>query len=529
AHVHTLQQHPDWSALAAALTRAIARGWTLPHLLGPATDTTEHLDLDELLWRAAITLDPQPDDSEAPEHPDQLPPDDLDQLDPHTDVIGITELTHPDDPPPPFTDDEPAPDEHDPSEHQPDAEDVDLAAAWSTAMLRRQLREPLQLTEREIERQLARAWEIDSSPIPERRLLQLNAAALEFYRGCYPGSWARAHLIDRFGDDLTSHAGIRPGYAPDTWTALVTHLTRRGATDEELLTAGLATRASTGRLIDRFRDRVLFPITREEKILGFVGRRHPDATDTDRRGPKYLNTGDTLLYRKGDQLYVAGDTSALKSGLATPVLVEGPMDAIAVTLASPGRYLGVAALGTSLTTDQARQLATWPATPIIATDNDPAGQRAAERDFWLLTPYNLDPLAVTLSPGHDPASIYASIGPEMLVQALDKAAQLGDQLLRARQDDEAHRLEVLSSVIAARPAETWGNALLSAATRHKVDHDALARVFIKTVTGWSDGDDVSQSKLSCGTTSPRHEQQRGMRIENHSMSRSSPPGSWLPH
>ena len=433
------------------------------HRPGPATDTTEHLDLDELLWRAAITLDPQPDDSEAPEHPDQLPPDDLDQLDPHTDVIGITELTHPDDPPPPFTDDEPAPDEHDPSEQQPDAEDVDLAAAWSTAMLRRHLREPLQLTEREIERQLARAWEIDSSPIPERRLLQLNAAALEFYRGCYPGSWARAHLLDRFGDDLTSHAGIRPGYAPDAWTALVTHLTRRGATEEELLTAGLATRASTGRLIDRFRDRVLFPITSEEKILGFVGRRHPDATDADRRGPKYLNTGDTLLYRKGDQLYTAGSAHRLNAGLAAPVLVEGPMDAIAITLAGQGRYLGVAALGTSLTTDQARQLATWPATPIIATDNDPAGQLAAERDFWLLTPHKLDPLAITLPPGYDPASLYATLGSRQLTHALNQAVPIGGQLLhRVLTNQQTPDINKILNLIAARPEAAWADALDSA-------------------------------------------------------------------
>ena len=57
--------------------------------------------------------------------------------------------------------------------------------------------------------------------------------------------------------------------------------------------AGVATVASTGRLIDRFRDRVIFPIIHNGEILGFVGRRHPDLTDTDRGGPKYLNTADT--------------------------------------------------------------------------------------------------------------------------------------------------------------------------------------------------------------------------------------------
>src|SRR5215217_9030952 len=122
---------------------------------------------------------------------------------------------------------------------------------------------------------------------------------------------------------------------------------------------GVAVTASTGRLIDRFRDRVVFPIIHDGQILGFVGRRRPDLSDADRAGPKaepkYLNTGDTPLFHKGAQLFGALENQ-LSNG-ATPVIVEGPMDAIAVTLASQGRYIGVAPLGTSLTEEQAHQLA----------------------------------------------------------------------------------------------------------------------------------------------------------------------------
>ena len=74
-----------------------------------------------------------------------------------------------------------------------------------------------------------------------------------------------------------------------------------------------------------------------------------------------------------------------------PVIVEGPMDAIAVTLASGGRYIGVAPLGTSLTDEQASQLAAIGRDPIVATDADIAGRVAAERDFWMLTPYRPRP------------------------------------------------------------------------------------------------------------------------------------------
>jgi DNA primase len=109
-----------------------------------------------------------------------------------------------------------------------------------------------------------------------------------------------------------------------------------------MIAAGVATVASTGRLIDKFRDRVVFPIIHNQEILGFVGRRHPDRTDTDRGGPKYLNTADTALFHKGAQLFGAVEEHLTAGGV--PVIVEGPMDTIAVTVASGGRYIGVAPL-----------------------------------------------------------------------------------------------------------------------------------------------------------------------------------------
>jgi DNA primase len=129
--------------------------------------------------------------------------------------------------------------------------------------------------------------------------------------------------------------------------------------------------ASTGRLIDRFRDRVVFPIIHDGEVLGFIGRRHPDLSDIDRAGPKYLNTGETPLFHKGAQLY--GVLQDQLSTGAIPVIVEGPMDAIAVTPGQPRRYIGVAPLGTFLTEEQASQLARISVHPIVATDATPLG------------------------------------------------------------------------------------------------------------------------------------------------------------
>jgi DNA primase catalytic core len=193
---------------------------------------------------------------------------------------------------------------------------------------------------------------------------------------------------------------------------------------------GVATMASTGRLIDRFRDRVVFPIIHDREVLGFIGRRHPDFSDINRAGPKYLNTGETPLFHKGAQLYGVVQDQPLVG--AIPVLVEGPMDAIAVTLASRGRYLGVAPLGTSLTEEQAAQLARLAVHPVLATDADLAGRIAAERDYWILSCYRLDPLHAQLPEGTDPADLLALKGPTALTEALTAAQPLAERLLNER-------------------------------------------------------------------------------------------------
>lgn len=95
----------------------------------------------------------------------------------------------------------------------------------------------------------------------------------------------------------------------------------------------------------------------------------PERPDDAKHGPKYLNTADTLLFHKGDQLYIVGD-----SGQGRAVLVEGPIGAIAVALATRGSRAGAAPLGTALTESQARQLADLDARPTIATDADQAGE-----------------------------------------------------------------------------------------------------------------------------------------------------------
>jgi DNA primase catalytic core len=227
-------------------------------------------------------------------------------------------------------------------------------------------------TDADVNRMFTRAMAWRECPVSEERMVQVNQLSLAYFRRHLPSSWAQHYLADRFGGDISNDIRFQPGHAPAGWTNRVDHLRRHGVTDQEMTITGVATMASTGRLIDRFRDRVVFPIIGDGQILGFVGRRHPDLNDADRAGPKYLNTGDTPLFHKGAQLFGALENQP--SNGAIPVIVEGPMDAIAVTLASQGRYIGVAPLGTSLTDEQAHQLARSGTQPIIATDADLAGR-----------------------------------------------------------------------------------------------------------------------------------------------------------
>jgi DNA primase catalytic core len=450
-HAAVLRDSSWWPALVTVVDHALARGNTLEALLTQHRAGDEDVDpCQALLWRISLRNDPPPTTDERDTWPalHDPPPepsmtwDDRDDPDHHPEAPSDTDRAqlhplHPDEPPAPATDDVVALDVAAVADTTGISDDeVEATLTW--AALARGLAGPLEPTDREIDTEVARAHEADTAPVSPERILQLNRLAVEFYAARFPGSWAQAYLAERLRTDLTGHPHVRPGYAPAGWTTLVTHLRRHGVTDLELTKSGLASTARTGRLIDRFRDRLVLPITRltpsgELEPLGFVGRRNPHLDGTE-AGPKYLNTPDIPLFHKGAQLYTAREH--LDAGGATPVLVEGPLDALAVTLAGNGRFLGVAPLGTALTEQQATQLARLAhqhrQDPVVATDADLAGQIAAERDYWLLTQHHLNPNTVALRPGSDPADVLACHGPQALQDILDSPSPLADTLVTDR-------------------------------------------------------------------------------------------------
>ena len=375
----TLQSSRWWPALVTAVDHALQRGWRLDDLLGAAgmPDAGSVDAAQALVWRISLLADPMPTD-EPGEPPFSAAPSDLwNNTEPPsvetafgardditTRPAGTTDAVF-----------------SGPADQ--DWVEPDLAVA----ALVRGVAGPPEQTDADVNRMFTRAMAWQECPISRDRMIEINQMALSYFRSQFPSSWGQAYLADRFGQDLTDDLRFRPGQAPAGWTGLVNHLRSRGVTGEEMTAAGVATVASTGRLIDRFRDRVIFPIIHNGEILGFVGRRHPDLTDTDRGGPKYLNTADTPLFHKGAQLFGANEVDVAAGGV--PVIVEGPMDAIAVTLAGGGRYIGVAPLGTSLTDEQASQLARHRQEP--DRGHRRRHRRPGRRRTRLLDPHPLPP------------------------------------------------------------------------------------------------------------------------------------------
>jgi len=342
-----------------------------------------------------------------------------------------------------------------------------------------------------------------------RRLYAANTEAAAFYRHQLhspAGAGPRRYLLGRGGAVMLADGGRWVvGYAPDTWTTLIDHLRRLGFTDAELLAAGLAARARTGRLIDVFRNRIVFAAhDLHGRIVGFIGRTGP----RDRSGAqRYLNTADTALYRKGEVLF--GLWEQLPQLAADPgqplLLVEGTFDVLAVAAAAaagPPRTQPVAVTpsGTALTRTQANTITrtAGPDQPIVVGfDADPAGQAAAARAWTVLggdlPPGHTSPRrplrCLDLPAGADPSAVLDQHGAEALHRLLadpDSSRPLVDLVLDQRTIPWAGQLdwieariaaaEAIAPIIAAQPPHEITRLVIRTADRLHLHHSTVTGV-----------------------------------------------------
>ncbi len=210
-----------------------------------------------------------------------------------------------------------------------------------------------------------------------RRVLELNRDAARWYYDllCSPeGAAVQAYLDKR---QIRKSIAVRfgMGASPDRWDGMLTAMTRRGYTKEELLAAGLVVNGRNGRLYDKFRNRLMLPVidTRGD-VVGFGSR------VIDNSEPKYMNTTETITYSKRRILY--GLNLAKKTKRPNIILCEGNLDV--VTLHQAGFDNAVASMGTALTVEQTRLLSRFTKELVLCYDNDNAGQLATQRALELL-------------------------------------------------------------------------------------------------------------------------------------------------
>ena len=259
------------------------------------------------------------------------------------------------------------------------------------------------------------------------RILQMNKLAARFFYNTLnsdAGRNARKYLRDRrLSDKTIVNFGL--GYAPAEWQGLTNYLRSQGFSDDEMVRGYLAARNKNGNLYDIFRDRVMFPIIDlRGNVIAFGGRRMGDEG-----GPKYLNSGDTPVFKKSNGLFALN--LAKKSGKETFILAEGYMDVIAMHQA--GFDNAVATLGTALTSQQAKLIGDYAKKVIISYDSDEAGQKATRRAMEIFEKEEVTVQVLQMDGAKDPDEYIKKYGAqrfEMLLEGANSA--LDFQLLKLK-------------------------------------------------------------------------------------------------
>lgn len=250
------------------------------------------------------------------------------------------------------------------------------------------------------------------------RLLSANREAARFFHECLidpKNKKALDYFLDR-GLTMNTIRRFGLGYAPNEWGKLIEHLKSKGFSEQELVLANLARRSDKNgktTYYDNFRNRVIFPIIDlRGNVIAFGAR------VTDDSKPKYINTSDTLVYKKSNGVF--GLNLAKNANENKLILVEGYMDVIALHQA--GFTNAIACLGTAFTGEQANLLSRYADEIIICYDNDGAGRAATARALGILNKTGLKIRIVQMSGGKDADEIIRVHGKERFADLLKGAA-----------------------------------------------------------------------------------------------------------
>lgn len=286
----------------------------------------------------------------------------------------------------------------------------------------------------------------DSMQRLKKKIYDINRDTARFFHSFLMspgGKWALDYLTGRGLTVKTiKHFGL--GAAPDSWDALIHHLKEKGYTESDMLAANVIGKSQRGSLYDRFRKRVMFPIINiRGNIVAFSGRAMPGE---DKQGGKYVNTADTPVYKKSENLFGINFAKSVCSERV--ILVEGNMDVI--SLHQAGFENTVAPLGTAFTTEQANLLSRYTKEIVLMLDADAAGQKAVRRASGLLENTGLSVRVVVIPDGKDPDEYIKKNGKERFAALLEGAvSDMEYKLLTAAKDidlnSEDGRLKYLAA------------------------------------------------------------------------------------
>ena len=271
----------------------------------------------------------------------------------------------------------------------------------------------------------------DSLSKMRTRIYEANREAARFYYQklvSKEGSEGLAYLRGRgLADTTIRHFGL--GFAPDERFALGNHLRSRGFTESEMIAANLVFKSRSGNsVLDRFYNRVMFPIIDVRgNVIAFGGRIMSD------QKPKYLNTSDTLVFNKSNNLFSLNNAKNSKSDAL--ILCEGYMDVISLNQA--GFTNAVATLGTALTPDQAALMKRYCKEVLICYDADDAGQKATARAIEILRRAGLIVRVITIPDGKDPDEFIRRHG--------DKGHAAFQNIINGSGNDMDYRMQRLRS------------------------------------------------------------------------------------
>ncbi len=303
------------------------------------------------------------------------------------------------------------------------------------------------------------------------------------------------------------------GFAPNSWNALVDAMRKKGYTDDELRAADLVGETN-GRIYDRFRNRLMFPIIDVRgNVIGFGGRVLDDSK------PKYLNSNETIIFNKRKNLF--GMNFAKKTKEEYMILVEGNIDV--VTLHQFGFDNAVASLGTSLTEEQVTLLSKYTEQVVLTYDGDEAGQRAAKRAIPMLEQAGIKVKVLQVKDAKDPDEFLHKFGADKFKLLLEDSSNRVEYQLNAilkkydlREDDQRiafihEAAELISTLPSAIQREIYGARV---AETGKVTPDAMKMEIGKAYKRRIQRDKKKQEQIDLAPAKALQPRSRTIRYDN---------------